>query len=217
MERFLNILYPKTLVCAVCGRETIVSDRMLCADCEAKLITEPTIDCPEMLDGICAGLTYTEALHAPVAAFKYRRSTWLAPFLAQFMLIPDTWQIDCIVPVPLHPLRQLWRTFNQSELLARHVGRRYHIPVSTKLLFRTRFTKPQARLSAAERRTNLNGVFRASRAVFGRSILLIDDVTTTHTTLTACAEALRRQGAAHVYALTACCAPAPHKSTEAGE
>lgn len=217
MGFLLDILYPKNFVCALCGREAPVPDTMICDDCAAGLVRNPPVDCPAPLDGIRSGLAYTPALRTPVASFKYRRNTWYAPIFAQFMELPAEWHIDCIVPVPLHPLRRLWRTFNQSELLARHVSDRFHIPVNTKLLRRVRYTKPQARLAASKRLTNLDNAFVSSPAASGRDILLIDDVTTTHTTLLACASELKRRGAAHVYALTAFCAVSSPTKTDKNE
>jgi ComF family protein len=114
---------------------------------------------------------------------------------------------DAIVPVPLHWRRQWQRGFNQSELLARELGRRCGRPI-VRALRRLRATTPQAGLSNTSRRRNVTQAFASRRAVRrapdvrGKRILLIDDVMTTGSTATACALALKRAGAARVTLLT---------------
>ncbi len=111
---------------------------------------------------------------------------------------------DALVPVPMHPVRKRLRGYNQSERLARVVGREMGLAVHTKLLVRSRATPPQVGLSGAERQTNLRGAFAVPRPaeVAGKTLLLIDDVTTTGSTLHACAEALMEADAQAVFALT---------------
>jgi ComF family protein len=153
--------------------------------------------------------------------YKYARIRTLARPLADLLRrgLPLDEHFDTIVPVPLHWLRQWKRGFNQSELLARALSRRSGIPVLNALK-RSRSTKAQAGLSNHARRQNVAKAFRA-RPVEGRRILLIDDVMTTGATATACAQALKRAGAARVAVLTVARADrrlpdarmVPHKST----
>lgn len=107
------------------------------------------------------------------------------------------------MPVPLHWRRRLERGFNQSELLAEAVARRYgQRPVHA--IRRRRHTEAQAGLSNAGRRTNVAGAFAVVRkdAVAGRRIILVDDVMTTGATAAACARALKRAGAQRVVLIT---------------
>jgi ComF family protein len=111
---------------------------------------------------------------------------------------------DAIVPAPLHWRRRWDRGFNQAELLARELSRRVGVPVDRRLL-RTRSTAPQAGLSAAERRLNVRGAFRAAgeqAGIRGKRLIVVDDVMTTGATLAACTRALKRAGAAEVAVLT---------------
>ncbi len=120
----------------------------------------------------------------------------LGAFLAQ--ALPREASFDAIVPMPLHWLRRWQRGFNQSELLARQIGRRWHVPV-IRTVRRRKNTAPQAGLTSAQRRTNLQGAFQAATGTLqGKRILLIDDVLTTGSTASACARVLKRAGAAHV-------------------
>jgi len=121
----------------------------------------------------------------------------LGAMLAQ--ALPRESGFDAIVPMPLHWRRRWQRGFNQAELLAREIARKWNVPVSA-LVRRRRATTPQAGLTSAQRRKNMQGAFEAKRgmSVKGMRILLIDDVLTTGATASACARTLKRAGAAQV-------------------
>jgi ComF family protein len=108
---------------------------------------------------------------------------------------------DAFVPVPLHWLKKFQRGFNQSELLAARLASRRRTPVLDALR-RVKMTGAQAGLTNAARRRNVAGAFRARRRVDGLRLVLIDDVTTTGATASACASALKRAGAKSVTLLT---------------
>lgn len=105
-----------------------------------------------------------------------------------------------LVPVPLHYKRQKERGFNQAEMIARHISDLFHIDLQ-KILMRNRYTVPQASLGKQEREVNLKGAFSVctNKTVDSEKIyVLIDDVSTTRSTLEECARALRKAGAQHV-------------------
>jgi len=107
---------------------------------------------------------------------------------------------DAIVPVPLHPLRKREREFNQSMLLARRLGKRMGIPVMD-LLRRSRGTAPQAGFDRDARMRNLEGAFalrKGEKLPPNALLLLVDDVSTTGSTLDACAAVLLEEGASEV-------------------
>lgn len=109
---------------------------------------------------------------------------------------------ELIVPVPLN-WRRLWqRKYNQAALLAYTLARETGLPCAPEALKRARATKPQMRLSRAERLKNVRGAFRVASAhlprVEGKHILLVDDVLTTGATAGACALALMDAGAKQV-------------------
>jgi ComF family protein len=141
-----------------------------------------------------------EAIHA----LKYDRRRDTVPILAGFLaaqLAKSRLTFDLMTSVPLHPLRQVERGYNQAELLARETARLTHSSYAS-LLERTRATTDQIGLDGAARRLNVRDAFRASRApVQDRAIILIDDVCTTGATLDACATALFESGARAVYGL----------------
>jgi ComF family protein len=111
---------------------------------------------------------------------------------------------DLVVPVPLHWTRRWRRGFNQSLLLAAGFAAEMRLPLLAGSLARRRRGRRQMGLRRRDRLVALSGVFSARRAprwrssrrsLAGRTILLVDDVTTTGATLEACAAALRRAGA----------------------
>jgi ComF family protein len=150
---------------------------------------------------------YDGTLREIVHALKYSGRRSVAKPLAELMRDRGREQlqrVDCIVPVPLHWRREYRRGFNQAREIARHLG-----PPVVEALVRRRATRPQVELAAGRRRANVAGAFAPRRHWFrgpqirGRTVLLVDDVSTTGATLEACAQVLRDSGAADVYALTA--------------
>jgi ComF family protein len=114
-----------------------------------------------------------------------------------------------VIPVPLYPVKQRQRGFNQSETIA-HVALKlssrkgFRHGLRADILVRARETKSQIGLTRHQRRENLRGAFRVAKpeAVSGREILLVDDVFTTGTTASECARVLRRAGATRVWVAT---------------
>jgi ComF family protein len=111
---------------------------------------------------------------------------------------------DMIVPVPIHTARRKERGYNQSELLASGMAQVLGIPLRADVLRRGRYTGTQTALGAAARRTNLEGSIVAHNAasLHGCTVIVVDDVLTTGTTLNTCAWALKQAGAQTVIAAT---------------
>lgn len=205
----LDALYPPDVACALCNRETMLNEQHLCVTCSASLAPAPMLDSPPPLSGITAAFRYNGGARDGIHALKYQNQVRLAPFFASAIMLPNDWSIDRVVPVPLHPLKQWLRSYNQSALIAQSLCDRLGLIQQDDLLRRTRFTKSQTTLTEFERASNVAKAFIASPEVKGLNVLLIDDVTTTHSTLLACALALKAAGAANIYAA---CATAAVKS-----
>ena len=114
---------------------------------------------------------------------------------------------ECIVPVPLHKTKLRKRGFNQAELLAKALSRETGLPVR-ELLLKEKGTKDQKNLTLEQRRKNLSDVYRVSVTELQKglpeAVVLLDDIITTGSTLTACAKALKEAGVKRVYFLTVC-------------
>ncbi|MDQ1284413.1 MAG: hypothetical protein QG620_761 [Patescibacteria group bacterium] len=177
------------------------------------------------LDGLISSTSYNVGnISRLVHLFKYNfvsnihiplGKILIAAILKNNLPIPDL-----IVPVPLHPRRLRWRGFNQAELLANYVSQNltpgFAIPACPNLLIRKRYTVPQMKIkNYAERKTNIANAFSLNylkhpnhsgahskiRVVFeGKTILLIDDICTTGSTLFECGKILKLAGAKKVLA-----------------
>jgi len=106
---------------------------------------------------------------------------------------------DMLVPVPLHRRKLFKRRYNQAALLARKLSAVSGVPANYTALRRTRSTPSQVGLPEHERRGNVAGAFTVHRReverLRGKTVLLVDDVITTGSTLDACARALLDAGA----------------------
>ena len=116
----------------------------------------------------------------------------------------DINQFDEIVPIPLFSSRLRERGYNQSQLLAEEIGRKYKINLSLKNLTRVRATEHQTLLSEKERWTNICGAFRIKNPAgfSGKNILIIDDLLTTGATASEAARTLKDAGVKTVGILT---------------
>lgn len=150
---------------------------------------------------------------------KYRRDLGLGDALAEQLsefVAALKWPIDCIVPVPLGHKRLQERGYNQVALIARPLSMAMKINFEADALSRVRETRSQVGLTKLERHENVREAFQSKpKRVINRIILLMDDVATTGSTLSSCAEALYASGARDVFALTVSRALTRHGLTSA--
>lgn len=233
-EGFVSLLYPSVCeICEtrrvtpgqgyVCGECRSVPGRLrtihdpVCGRCG--LPFEGAIGLPFVCEN-CAdlGLNFDSARAAVVATpflldvihrYKYGGALWFEPFLAGLLLeaaVPrlagNRW--DAVVPVPLHPVRQRERGFNQAERLARRLAAATGIPCLHDAIRRRSATRTQALLDRGERTQNMARAFEAKpgRAFRARRVVVVDDVLTTGATCSAVSRALREAGAAEVIVWT---------------
>ncbi len=179
-------------LCDLCGREIGAGSR-----CQSCARDQPRID------GIRAATRYEHAVREAIHRLKYSGQVALAEPLAAYLELAASGEDPSVIaPVPLHPKRLQARGYNQSELLARQLGQRLGRPVAG-LLARVRETEDQIGLKRNERQANVKGAFDcpSPEDVRGQSVLLVDDVCTTGSTLFACADSLYRAKAASVRAV----------------
>ncbi len=145
-----------------------------------------------------------DALHAVKFGAQLHFVRPLSQILAHTALRWDGLAVDRVVPVPLHPRRLRERGFNQSALMAGFLAGKIGVPMDLNILKRRSWTAPQTRLGREERLKNVRDAFVVHDGVRlrGRSVLLVDDVFTTGTTLSECAKVLKENGAREVMALT---------------
>lgn len=155
-------------------------------------------------DAVSAAVAYAPQSAAIVLKLKYGRRTGLARLIAKYLqrYVPPDAPDWLLVPVPLHDARLWERGFNQSLLIARHLGKLSGLTVIPDMLRRTKRTRPLKGLNPVQRDKEVRAVFALSPhckdMVKGRRIILVDDVFTSGATARACARKLKRAGAKEV-------------------
>ncbi len=215
-------------LCFECEND-LVSNRHCCNQCALPLppaASDPPRYCgqclrsPPPFDSTIAPYVYQEHLALLVQQWKYARQQRLSPLMGALWLTGLTQPlppVDLIAPVPLH-WRKLWqRGFNQSLQLAYQLQRNHpplcDVPLSTRLIRRTRPTDVQAGLQANERIANLRHAFALRKHCDNLRIALVDDVITTGSTARELAGCLKAGGAAEVHLWCLGRTPAPSSRT----
>ena len=208
-EAFLRLLFPS--LCAACHNLLELTERGLCGSCKAGFekcrfqASEERIrvSLPHADEGWSL-FRYEETIKDLFHLIKFRKrrdllhlfNEPLRDFLVDFRLK----SLDGIIPIPLDAGRRLEREFNQSGLLADKISRITGIAVWRNSLVKRRATPAQSLLGREARELNLKGAFRVSNPhrMKGRSVLLVDDIFTTGTTVEEAARTLKEQGASSV-------------------
>lgn len=170
--------------CSRCGSPTSVSIQC-CRECRGRDLA---------FDRATQAVAFTATARRTIHAFKYSSRWKLAPSLASILdgrIDPS--RFDAITWIPASSQRQRSRGFDPGRCLAEALAPTLELPVC-EFLTRTRDTLPQMKLSPVERRTNLNGAFRA-RMPSAHRVAVIDDVYTTGATASEAARALKARGA----------------------
>ena len=224
---FIDLLFPPK--CVGCGLLGI----RWCAACMAKVerITGPMCRIcgkPEPEAGLCQDCAeqrpsfrsqrswsaYSHPARDAILRLKYGRDLALGQSLGHELVQvfrSTGWLVDLVVPVPLGKARLRERGYNQAEQIARPLAMELQLPLRPHDLIRVLDTRPQVGLSRRERTDNIRGAFLASApGVSRKRVLLVDDVATTGSTLSACAAALLAAGASEVYGITVACVSPRH-------
>ncbi len=218
-DAVLNFIYPPG--CIICMTRLEPGLTLICQTCWQSL---PRIDNAEnqkqnranldsnksQISKFLAVWEFNSAVQDLIHEIKFFGKKSFAKFvgeeLADLMAQDQDYvEADLIIPVPLHKTRLRERGFNQSLLLSQAILKKTNIPVHQKVLQRIKYTKPQSKLDARERQQNVKDAFRVidPSAVKGKTVILVDDVLTTGSTIRACAESLKSAEVAKVLALTA--------------
>ena len=189
--------------CQRCGHLTAEPKRRSCPQC---------LGSNWSLHQTIADLRYEGIVREWVLRCKFGRQDWLGPLLGRLMALaqqqrPPLPSNAVLIPVPLHPNRVRKRGFNQALLLAQHLLSNLPEPkleMRPEWLRRIRDTPPQTELSLEERLRNPENAFAAAPEVQGRTVIVVDDVMTTGSTLNASARTLQAQGVPEVIAWVLC-------------
>jgi len=218
---FLDILFPPRcagcekwggLICNDCLKKIIIISEPVCIRC-GHPVQSYRIKCCDRCrssviyyDNIRSWAYFEGVLKKAIHRLKYCRDLGLSERLSIPMILllrEQKWKVDKIIPVPLDPERFRYRGYNQAALLAKPISRNTGIAFDGDSLVRIHKTRSQVGLSEIERKENVNNVFKANfSSIKGRSVLLIDDVITTGSTLNSCAKTLKKAEASRVYGLS---------------
>ena len=211
MDGVRELLFPKGYTCLLCGREAEVGEDGVCAECRKTLKRVRNYRKLSLVGAVPAAFWYEGAARNAMHRFKYNGAARLADYFMGYVSVPEPERFDCIVPVPMHPLKRYFRRYSPAELLAEVLSEKTGLPVEKDLLVRTRLTASQTKKSRLERTQVLSRVYAARPGIAGRNVLIVDDVVTTGSTLLACASVCLQAGAASVGAACACDTPETKK------
>lgn len=216
----LRLFFPKC--CIVCGDVLYNGEEVLCTHCNLSLprtgyhlIENNPVE--QLLAGRFPmvratsyffynhGGSYTKIVHALKYGGRSDIGVSMGRIMANELSASHFFSdIDLIVPIPLHPKRQRERGYNQSESLAKGLSAITGIPVSINCVRRRVYTKTQTKKSFLDRIDSMKEAFELSgkEEIGGKHILVVDDVLTTGSTLTACIDAMLAAGDVRFSVLT---------------
>ncbi|MFH2139066.1 MAG: ComF family protein [Candidatus Omnitrophota bacterium] len=213
LNYLLNIIFPA--FCPICKIKISPQDQDICKDCLARLEKTGLPVCISrknkqfFFEKTLSVFAYSGIARKCLHLIKYRRKTRLAKALAELMASfldkhINTNDLDVIVAVPLHRAKFSTRGFNQAQILANTIGRRFNIPCSCGSLLRIKKTGSQFDLSRKERLANVGNAFKCTKDHLfkNKKILLVDDIFTTGATLNECSRILKIAGAEKITTFT---------------
>ena len=215
-------MYPQK--CPFCGK---IEKQRICKECRKKIlpVEEPRCkkcgkpireaekeycyDCTMIRHVFEEGRSiwiHKEPVSRAVYALKYQNRRIYAKAFGEEMADQYGYYLrekkELIVPVPLHRKKMRIRGYNQAALVAEVLGEITGISVDEDILVRVKNTKPLKQLNDKERRRSIRGAFSVRKSVWAKTIVLIDDIYTTGSTLDEAARVLLKAGAEKVYFLT---------------
>ena len=218
---FLDLLFPKRCVscgalgkyiCDRCFSKIDFVEKPICPICQRQAIggkTHPKCAGRFRLDGLIVACRYKSPIKLAIQKVKYKWVYDIENILVDF-LASQIWKFDfpqnsILVPVPLSKNRKNWRGFNQAEILAKTLSRKFNHPFKD-ILLRVIETKTQVGLTREERRENVIEAFAldykvGKKHIAGQNFILVDDVYTSGATMMEAAKILKHAGAKDVWAM----------------
>lgn len=217
VTEIFDTLLPRA--CSGCGNQLSTDDNYICTKCilELNLADKARIDAEFQKDFQSSGSvtafnslyifekdrTIQNIIHAIKYRNKFRTGEYLGGIAGkQFSGLLKEWEIDFIVPVPLHRVKKSERGYNQSFYIAKGISKATGIPLKDNLIKRVKFTETQTSMTRKEREQNIARAFKCKKNIPSANYLLVDDVITTGSTISECAKEMLTNGAAKVYALS---------------
>ena len=208
LHDMVNLFYPHH--CLLCEKMLIESEQHICIDCLCDLPkTNYHTNKGNPARALFAGYPQVNEVTAflfferegitqkLIHSLKYFGNKDLAEFLGRIAALELRdygfyASIEAIIPIPLHRKKEKKRGYNQSHLIAKGISSVYGCEINDTLVRRVMDTKSQTRKSIFERHVNVEKIFDVTdiESLYGKHVLLIDDVITTGATTSSCIEAL---------------------------
>ena len=190
-----RVPFIRNSFCQTCGIPT--NQKQICEKCQLS---------PPKYQMMRSWAVFDSPVQDALHTLKYRRNIGIGDALALQMkdfVRSLAWKVDMLIPVPLGRNRLKERGYNQVGLVARPLAYEIGLPYAPNALWKFRETRSQVGLSISQRRENVHNAYQANLEIVKcKSILLMDDVATTGSTIQSCTQALLDAGARGVYALT---------------
>lgn len=221
-EKLLELLYPPKCpfcgkiwsgICENCRENYPMIQEPRCMKC-GKPIRENTeeycYDCKKTKHYYEVGRSlwvHKEPVNEAIYAFKYKNQRVYGEIFARELAkaygkLLKQQEVKLIIPIPLHKSRRRKRGYNQTEILAKYLGKYTGIEVDCISLARVKRTSPQKRYNNKERKKNIKNAFVLKRKMNVENVVLIDDIYTTGSTIDEAARILKEAGVINVYFLT---------------
>ncbi len=226
-----NALFTPNWKCLLCEREIFDKDKYFCEDCEKQLPFNDGPICahcgrkviaPERYCTTCKGylvsldlsrscFSYEKPIDKLIKNAKYAGKQYLLDYFAQrlaLLYLKNYFNADGFIYIPMTKRAERKRGYNQSKILAQKLSESTNVPL-LHCVDKVKETKRQATLSRAERLKNLEGAFKVvdKGAVKDKTLVIVDDVTTTGSTAEIIAKILKKAGAEKVYLVTVASTP----------
>ncbi len=195
------VKYVENPVCMKCGKPIQNSEKEYCYDCEKN---------QHIYDMGIAVFEYCDEIKKAVYRLKYENYKIYGAFFGEEMAkkygnVISDWNVDAIIPVPIHAGRMKKRGYNQAELIARRLSELTGIREDDYILERVKNTLPQKELGNNFRKKNIENAFKVIKNVVKyNKVILVDDIYTTGCTIDECARVLKEAGVKEVYFVTIC-------------
>jgi ComF family protein len=202
-ESFLHLLFPHT--CAGCGSDLLNEASLVCMRCMAALPETNFAPYPDNpaekifrgripVENAMAAFYFTKEslMQHLVHQFKYKGNKelglQLGRLLGKYIIQSNRFSVDALVPLPLFPVKERKRGYNQATVLCEGMAEIMNVPVLINAIVRSKHTEPQTKKGRVERWQNMEGKFvvNNSSAIVNKHVLLVDDVVTTGATLESC-------------------------------
>jgi ComF family protein len=219
LTELFDFILPR--FCPSCRNKLATAENTVCNSCLSKLkLVDPEFikseyqrkyESKRIISGFVSQYIFEKdkELQDIIHALKYDKKFHIGIFLGKnlgeyFKSQLQSWNINLIVPIPLHHLKKAERGFNQSYYIAKGISSQTSIAIKANVIKRMRFTQSQTTMTLKEREENVEGAFkvRKMKNVKGKKVLLVDDVMTTGATMNECGKVLLESGANRIYAAT---------------